>query len=157
MKFFKSIALSVLLTFTFVGTAQALLPGIDEELHGEMSAAECRDFLDDFVYSQEDIEEYIGDQTADDVDLILGCGIRSGNIKFWMVPYYVKYILNFLIGLSGIISVLMIIVGAYFYIAGGISDDKEKGKTVIKYALLGLVLTSLAWILVNFILLLITA
>ncbi|MFT7183959.1 MAG: hypothetical protein ACI9QC_000285 [Oceanicoccus sp.] len=60
-------------------------------------------------------------------------------------------------GIAGLLSVLMILVGAYYYIAGGISDDKEKGKTIIKFAIGGLILTSLAWILVNFLLLLITA
>jgi hypothetical protein len=34
---------------------------------------------------------------------------------------------------------------------GGITDDKEKGKKTITYALIGLSITLLAWILVNII------
>lgn len=158
MKIFRNALFFLLISFSLVAPAQALLPGIDEDLHGTFTAQECKDWLEVGVYSQEEkIKEYMADQSADDVDLILACGIKSGYIKFWMVPFYIKYALNFLIGLAGIISVLMILVGAYFYIAGGISDDKEKGKTVIKYAIFGLILTSLAWIVVNFILLLITS
>lgn len=155
MKILKKIVTSVLLTFFFTSSASALLPDLDEDLHGEMSAAECKDWVEK-AYQVEDIREYIADQSADDVDLILACGVKSGNIEFWMIPYYIKYALNFLIGLAGLLSVLMIIVGAYYYIAGGISDDKEKGKTIIKFAIGGLVLSSLAWILVNFLLLLLT-
>ena len=59
-------------------------------------------------------------------------------------------------GDRGLLAILMLIVGAYFYIAGGLTDDKEKGKTVIKYALGGLVLTTLSWIIINVILLALT-
>ncbi len=156
MKILRNILISILFTLSFGSNALALLPSIDEDLHGTFTAKECKDFLD-ITYAIEDIREYMQDQSADDVDLILGCGIKSGNIEFWMVPYYLTHALSFLIGLAGLISVLMILVGAYFYIAGGISDDKEKGKTIIKYAIGGLILTTLSWILVNFILLLITS
>jgi hypothetical protein len=157
MKFFRRIIISIALSFLFTTSAFALLPALDEDIHGKMTAAECRDFLDNSVYTLENIQEYMGDQSADDVDLILACGIKSGNIQFWMVPYYIKFALGFLIGIAGLLSVMMILVGAYFYIAGGVSDDKEKGKTIIKFAIGGLIVTSLAWVLVNFLLLLLTA
>ena len=64
--------------------------------------------------------------------------------------------LEWVINLAGLISVLMILVGAYFYIWGGLGDDKTKGKQVIMYAIGGLVLTTVAWFLVNVILLAIT-
>ncbi len=50
----------------------------------------------------------------------------------------------------------MILVGAYYYIAGGISEDKEKGKTIIKYAIGGFVLVLASWTLVNVLLLFLT-
>ncbi len=90
-------------------------------------------------------------------DLILGCAIQSGRVKFWMVPFFVKRVLEFLIQISSLISMLMILVGSYFYIAGGLTDDKEKGKTIISYAIGGLVLVILSWSLVSLLLLALTA
>jgi|GEM_PF-2040266 len=163
-KFFVAASLSI---FLMTAPASALLPSISEDAEdyldldddGEVSAADCKESIDILVevFDKEGLSEYFESGEGEDVESILACGIKSGNIKFWMVPYYVTYMLEFLIGLAGLISVLMIMVGAYFYIAGGISDDKEKGKTIIKYSLLGLIVTSLSWIAVNFLLLLITS
>ena len=87
---------------------------------------------------------------------MLSCALYSGNIHFWMLPYFVNNVLEFVIGLAGLIAVLMILVGAYYYIAGGISEDKEKGKTIIKYAIGGFVLVLASWTLVNVLLLFLT-
>lgn len=88
---------------------------------------------------------------------ILTCAIKTGNIKFWMVTFFIRNILQFAISLAGLISTLMIMVGAYYYMAGGLTDDKEKGKTIITYAIGGLILTTIAWVLVNIILLAVTS
>ncbi|MFA5855216.1 MAG: pilin [Candidatus Gracilibacteria bacterium] len=100
---------------------------------------------------EEDIKKADADYAA-----ILGCAIQNGEVHFWMLPYFVKYILGFVVSLSGLVIVLMIIVGAYYYIAGGLTDDKEKGKTIIKYALYGFVLILCSWTLVNVLLLALT-
>jgi len=130
----------------------------DKEFEPDSNRA-CKVLIDDVLakFGTDEAKEYIGSDEGVYTETFLACGIKSGNIKFWMVPYYARHILSFLLGIAGLISVLMIIVGAYYYIAGGISEDKEKGKNVIKFALGGLVLTTLAWIIVNFILLLLTA
>jgi hypothetical protein len=88
---------------------------------------------------------------------LLGCAIKTALFKFWMVPYLITYILTFIISLASLISILMIMVGAYFYIAGGLNEDKEKGKNTIKYAIMGLVLTVLSWSIINLLLLAFTA
>ncbi len=90
-------------------------------------------------------------------DSLLGCAIQNGKIQFWMVKYFVVYALEFLLSIAALLSILMIIVGAYYYIAGGLTDDKEKGKTIIKYAIGGLVLATLSWVIVNVLLLALTA
>ena len=88
---------------------------------------------------------------------MMACALKSGNMAFWMLPFFINNVLEFIIALAGLIAVLMIIVGAYYYIAGGVTDDKEKGKTIIKYALGGFVLALSSWVLVNVLLLLLTA
>jgi len=80
---------------------------------------------------------------------VLGCGIKTGRITFAMIPYFVTYITNFFLGMGGIISVLFIVIGGYHYVIGGLSEEKEKGKNTIKYALMGMGLSLLAWTIVT--------
>ena len=87
---------------------------------------------------------------------ILACGIKTGDIHLWMIPYYIKYILQFVIGISGLVSVGGIVYGGYLYLFAGVSNDKDQGKKAIQYALLGMVLTLVAWALVNIIMSLVT-
>jgi hypothetical protein len=80
---------------------------------------------------------------------VLACGIRTGNISLWMIPYYIKYIIQFALTIAGLIAVFSLVVGGYFYLFGGMSSDKDKGKNAIIYGLLGFVVAMLAWALVN--------
>lgn len=92
------------------------------------------------------------DQAAADNDQranVLGCAIKTGRINLAMIPYFITYIVNFMLGLSGIICVLFIVIGGYHYVLGGLTDDKEKGKNTIKHALMGMGLALLAWTIVT--------
>ncbi len=80
---------------------------------------------------------------------MLGCGIKTGRVSLAMIPYYIKYFINYLLSLIGIISVFFIVLGGYFYIWGGLTEKKEKGKQFITHALMGLAIASLAWMIVN--------
>ncbi len=88
---------------------------------------------------------------TDQKEVFLSCGIKTGNIHLWMLPFYVTHLIEFALGIAGIISVLFVMVGGYFYATGGLTEDKEKGKKTIMYALGGLALASFAWIIVNII------
>lgn len=153
MKFFKHALLGIVFSSLFwsnsVFAATTILPSSDAV--NNVTEQQCIGYLKGF-----DVETFFKTASSDDKDWIMGCAIKSGYIKFWMVPYFIKYILEWVINLSGLISVLMILVGAYYYIWGGISDEKEKGKKVILYAIGGLILTSVAWFIVNVLLLAIT-
>lgn len=80
---------------------------------------------------------------------ILGCAVMTGNVSFWMVPFYIKYLIQFALSIAGLIAVLGIIIGGYYYFFGGLSDDKDKGKRSIIYGIAGFVLAILSWALVN--------
>ncbi|MFA6305281.1 MAG: hypothetical protein WC651_00945 [Candidatus Gracilibacteria bacterium] len=88
---------------------------------------------------------------------ILGCAIKTGDVKLWMVPYFVRYILEFIIGISGLASVGGIIYGGYLYLFAGLSDDQQKGKSAIKNSLIALVLSLSAWAIVNIVISLVTS
>lgn len=91
--------------------------------------------------------------TAND---ILACGIKTGDMHLWMIPYYIRFILQFVIGLSGLASVGGIVYGGYMYLFAGVSNDKDQGKKAIQYALIGMVMTLVAWAFVNIIMSLVT-
>jgi hypothetical protein len=99
-----------------------------------------------------DLFESSVDQTAqlkENRDIILGCAIRTGRISLVMVPFFITYVANFLLGLSGIISVLFIVIGGYHYVIGGLTEEKEKGKQTIMHALMGMGVALLSWTIVT--------
>lgn len=140
-----------------------VLPGGSKSASAYLDEAQCKSAVEAWIQEYEkkglnglpetiSVEDY--DTTSDDM---LSCAIKSGYIKFWMVPFFIRNIMQWLISIAGLISLLMTMVGAYYYIYGSLTDDKDKGKTIIKYALGGLILTTLAWVIVNVILLAITS
>ena len=84
-------------------------------------------------------------------DDILACGIKTGRISFWMIPYYIVFFIEFLIAISGIVAILFLIIAGYQFIISGATDKRESAKTTIMHALLGLVVVALAWVIVNII------
>lgn len=86
-------------------------------------------------------DEYIQD--------VLGCGIKTGDIRLWMVPYYVRFILEFLLQIAGLIAVGGIIYGSYLYMFAGVSDEKDRGKKAIAYGVAGIIVAMVAWAVVN--------
>lgn len=95
--------------------------------------------------------------TTPERDILLGCAIKTGRISLAMLPYFVTYFANYLLGIVGILVVLFIVLGGYFYIWGGLTEKKEKGKQYITHALMGLAVASIAWILVNAVMALFTS
>ena len=154
MKFFKhaflALTISTVLFGNTVFAATTVLPTSNDVQ--KMTEMDCIKTLK----QNADLDEYFKTATSDEQDIVLGCAIKSGYIKFWMVPYFIKYMLEWVINLSGLLAVLMILVGAYFYIWGGFNDEKDKGKKILQYAVGGLILTSVAWFIVNVVLLAIT-
>lgn len=88
---------------------------------------------------------------------VLACGIKTGQMRLWMIPYYIRYILEFVIGIAGIVAVGGVIYGGYLYLFAGLLDDKENGKKAIMYGVVGMILTLVAWAFVNIVISVVTA
>jgi hypothetical protein len=55
------------------------------------------------------------------------------------------------------VCLLFLVIGGYRYIVGGVVEaQREQGKQTIMYAIIGLVVSALAWTIVNTVQLLVT-
>lgn len=161
MNLLKKILLTGLAAFycfaptTFAATS--VLPEVSEDAGCDTSNSEGMEFWTARFQDGDALKAYMDTATKADIETLLGCALKLGEIQFWMVPYYVVFAMEFVIDLAGLIVVLMILVGGYYYIAGGLTDDKEKGKTIITHAIGGFILVLSSWIIVNIILLALTS
>ena len=139
----SALLLSGLLLLPGLAFAQqgTLLPEGDSS----MSTESCINYLNNSPLTPEIYSGY----EAEVKETVLACAIKTGRIRLWMMPYFVSYFANFFIGISGTVSLLFVVMGGFWYMTGGITDDKEKGKKTITYALMGMGITLLAWVIVN--------
>lgn len=106
-----------------------------------------------FIQAEGTSDEHL--KSSDVIDAkenLLGCAIKTGRISLAIIPFFITYIINFILSLIGLVAVLFIVIGGYRYVFGGLTDDKDKGKKTIKDALVGMAVALLAWSIVNVIL-----
>ncbi len=82
---------------------------------------------------------------------VLGCAIKYGLVQLWMFPFFLVQLLEFLVALAGMLCMFFIVLGGYHYIYGGITDEKEKGKKTVMYAIMGFIVVLVSWIVINII------
>lgn len=84
--------------------------------------------------------------------------LQSGDIHLSDVPLFIASFIEVGILLAGTVSFLMILVGGYQYIIGGVySDMREQGKNTLIYAISGFVLSLLSYAIVTIVQLAATA
>lgn len=90
---------------------------------------------------------------ATSMDGVLGCAVKTGRVSLAMVPFFIRYISNYILGLISLIALLFVVIGGFLYTTGGLTPDKkDRGKTFISNALIGMAMAFLAWTIVNVIL-----
>ena len=77
--------------------------------------------------------------------------IRNGTISLRQIPCFIKYFSQTLISIAGSLSVIFVMIGGYKYTLGA-DEGKDDAKKTITYALVGLAVSLLAWILVDLVL-----
>ena len=77
--------------------------------------------------------------------------IRTGDITLRQIPCFIKFFSQTLIAIAGSLSVIFVMVGGYRYVLGA-DEAKDDAKRTITYALIGLAVSLLAWILVDIVL-----
>lgn len=73
----------------------------------------------------------------------------SGEFELKHIPLYIEYLVDIAVVAAALIAVLFIIYGGYQYLMTPIIEDKEVGKKTITHAIIGLVVSILAWFIVN--------
>lgn len=77
--------------------------------------------------------------------------IQTGNIHLRNLPCFVKYITQTLIAIGGSLAVVFVMIGGYRYVIGP-DEKKDEAKKTITYALIGLAVSLLAWVIVDIVL-----
>lgn len=77
--------------------------------------------------------------------------IRNGDLTLRQIPCFVKLFSQTLIAIAGSLSVIFVMYGGYQYTLGA-ENAKDDAKRTITYALVGLGVSLLAWILVDIVL-----
>ncbi len=76
---------------------------------------------------------------------IVTAEVHSGNASLNSVGGLVSNWTSMLLSVAGSIAVLMIMYGGFWYMIGGTTNDKEKGKMIVMYAVGGLFVAFFAW------------
>ena len=108
------------------------------------------DFHPPTILPADDVIEGYGD-----VCFGIGQAIRTGDIHLRHIPCFIKYFAQTLIGIAGTLAVIFVMIGGYRYVLGS-DEQKDEAKRTILYALIGLAVSLMAWILVDIVLQFIT-
>jgi len=90
---------------------------------------------------------------------IPGCNFFEGlkdQDGFTCVLVFLGNIARFLLGFTGVICLIMIMIGGYQIAIGSVIGDKEQGKSRIIWSLVGLLVCILAYAIVNTVVVILT-
>ncbi len=79
----------------------------------------------------------------------LGKKIKCGVVRLSDIPEQLIYWITLFLKIIPSIGVMMILVGAAMYLYGAATEDKDKGKEAIKWAVIGLIVSFSSWVFVD--------
>lgn len=82
-------------------------------------------------------------------DNTLGQRINDGTVTLNDLPLVVLGWINLVMRFLGTIAVLMLVWGGFLFMLSGVTEQKEEAKNTIKWAIVGVITASLAWVIVN--------
>lgn len=81
----------------------------------------------------------------------LGCRIRDGQVNMGDLALLIVHLIDLLTIFAGSLAVIMIMWAGFQMMVGEIAGTKEQAKTTMMWAIIGLVVSFLAWVIVNLI------
>ncbi len=76
----------------------------------------------------------------------VGDAIKDGNLELRHIPEILTHWIDYVAAISGSIAVIMVVIGGIQYGVGSVSDEKERGKKTLMYALVGVFVVFVSWI-----------
>ena len=76
----------------------------------------------------------------------VGEAIKNGNLELRHLPEILIHWIDYVAAIAGSIAVIMIVVGGIQYAIGSVSDEKERGKKTLMYALVGVFVVFVSWL-----------
>lgn len=150
------IAFSVLqVPVILAATGTTIIPSVDKSIDCDQLTKDVEEgYALESATGETDLDfivsAYGGTESSNpDVSAYISCSIKTGRIHLYIIPYIIRYLAEFGIGIAATVSMLFIVIGGFQYLTGPLTQNKEQGKKTITYALIGLVLTLSAWVIVN--------
>jgi len=83
-----------------------------------------------------------------------GCNFTSGELTAACIPNFLAHVIQTIFGFTGAICILMLILAGYEYILGslpgGAGGSKESAIERLKWAIVGFIVSSLAFFIIDF-------
>ncbi len=93
----------------------------------------------------------IDPSTNEVINISLGAKIQNGTVSLSDIPLVLIYFIDILTKIAGTLAVIFLMYGGFQLMFAGATEDKQAAKSTVKWAIIGLIVTFLAWVIVNFI------
>ena len=77
--------------------------------------------------------------------------VETGELEVKDVLFFIVKLIDLVSALAGTLCVIMLLYGGFQYMMSGLNDDKESAKKTIRYAIMGLIVAFLAYLIINII------
>lgn len=81
-----------------------------------------------------------------------GCDFQTGKLMAECIPVFIGHLVQIIISLVGSIFVINVMIGGYQYAIGAIEGDEGKGKERIYWSIIGLIVTTCAYLIIDLVL-----
>jgi hypothetical protein len=80
----------------------------------------------------------------------VGKKIKDGTVALTDIPVVIIHFIDFLTEIAGTVAVIFILYAGFQFITSGLNESaREEAKKTIQYAIIGLVVALLSWVIVN--------
>lgn len=83
---------------------------------------------------------------------LTGCDFQTGQLDAACIPVFIGHIVQIVIALVGSIFVINVMIGGYQYAIGTINGDTGDGKNRIYWSIIGLIVTTCAYLILDLVL-----
>jgi hypothetical protein len=105
-----------------------------------------------FAQSSTDLDGIIPSGDSDDQALnALSDRVELGSLEIKDVLFFIVKLIDLVSALAGTLCVIMLLYGGFQYMMSGLNDDKESAKKTLRYAIIGLIVSFLAYLIINLI------